>query len=237
MSLRYPDDAIQTLASSWWVEDKTETIVRGRLIWTLIPYAEMKPYRLVPVGRGDAARQHTTADFRIETFRVGDPPKGIATLPVAALPVREGETYLVGRGKRRPAIVVSTGGAPIPKDLRGGPNRWQSAQTILVAPYYGADPSATRGGWPAPFVERIRRAEYPQYIWDILPIGRSEIESILRLDHIMPVGADSANWRIEPYVLSVEARELFDQWLSWLITGNLSDASALGYARTELAKL
>jgi hypothetical protein len=237
VSLKYPDDAIQTLASSWWVEDKSETIVRGRLIWTLIPYPEMKPYRLVPVGRGDDARQHATADFRIETFRVGDPPKGIATLPVAALPVREGETYLVGRGKRRPAIVVSTGGAPIPKDLRGGQNRWQSAQAILVAPYYGADPSATRGGWPAPFVERIRRAEYPQYVWDILPIGPSEIKSILRLDHIMPVGADSANWRIEPYVLSEEARELFDQWLSWLITGNLSDASALGYARTELAKL
>src|SRR5260221_9302570 len=105
----------------------------------------MKPYRLVPVGRGDDARQHTTADFRIETFRVGDPPKGIATLPVAALPMRDGETYLVGRGKRRPAIVVSTGGALIPKDLRGGQNRWQSASTILVAPYYGADASATRG--------------------------------------------------------------------------------------------
>jgi hypothetical protein len=120
VSLTYPDDAIQTLASSWWVEDKSETIVRGRLIWTLVPYPEMKPYRLVPIGRGEDARQHTTADFRIETFRVGDSPRGTATLPVAALPMREGETYLVGRGKRRPAIVVSTGGVPIPRDLRGG---------------------------------------------------------------------------------------------------------------------
>jgi hypothetical protein len=142
----------------------------------------------------------------------------------------------LAEGSVAPRSSSATGGAPIPKNLRGGQNRWQSAPTILVAPYYGADPSSTRGGWPAPFVERIRRAEYPQYIWDILPIGPSEIESILRLDQIMPVGADSANWRIEPYVLGEEARELVDQWLSWLITGNLSDASALGYARTELAK-
>jgi hypothetical protein len=76
VSPKYPDDAVQTLASSWWTEDKAETIVRGRLIWTLIPYPEMKPYRLVPIGRGDNARQHSTADFRIESFRTGDPPKG-----------------------------------------------------------------------------------------------------------------------------------------------------------------
>jgi len=234
---KYPDDAIQTLASAWWTEDKTDTIVRGRLIWTLIPYPEMKPYRLVPIGRGDDPKQHSTADFRIESFRIGDPPKGIATLPVAALPVRDGETYIVGRGKRRPAVVISVGGAPVLRELRAGQNRWQSAPTILVAPYYGADPGSSRGGWPAPFVERIRRAEYPQYMWDVLPIGAVEQQSILRLDHLMPVGADSANWQMTSHVLSEEARGILDEWVSWLITGSLSDQSALGYARTELGKL
>src|SRR5438034_4034013 len=67
--LKYPDDAIQTLTSSWWVEDKTNAVVRGRLIWTLIPYPELKPFRLVPIGRGDDPRQHVSADFRIESFR------------------------------------------------------------------------------------------------------------------------------------------------------------------------
>src|SRR5690606_28738201 len=139
-----------------------------------------------------------------ETFRVGDPPKGVARLPVAALPIRDGETYMVGRGKRRPAIVVSTGGTPVLRELRQGQNRWQFAPTILVAPYYGADPSSTRGGWPASFVERIRRAEYPQYMWDLLPISDGKTESILRLDHIMPIGADPANWTATEYVLSDE---------------------------------
>lgn len=237
MSQKYPDDAIQTLTSSWWTEDKTETLVRGRLIWTLVPYPEMKPYRLVPIGRGDDARQHLVADFRIETFRVGDPPKGVTAVPVAALPMREGETYVVGRAKRRPALVMSTGGMPVPKTLSGGQHRWQTIPTILVAPYYGADPSSGRGGWPAPFVQRIRRAEYPQYVWDTLPLAPSELQSILRLDHLMPVGADSANWQITPHVLSDEAKGLLDDWIFWLITGNLPEESALFYARSELREL
>lgn len=197
----------------------------------------MKPYRLLPIGRGDEPRQHTTAEFRIETFRVGDPPKGITTLPVAALPIRDGETYVVGRAKRRPAIVVSTGGTPVPRDLRQGQSRWQFAPTILVAPYYGANPSSARGGWPAPFVERIRRAEYPQYMWDVLPISAGETESILRLDHIMPIGADPANWTATDYVLSDEAKVLFEQGVVWVMTGSLSVDSALGYARSELSGL
>ena len=73
-------------------------------------------------------------------------------------------------------------------------------------------------------------------MWDLLPISRAETESILRLDHLMPVGADPANWTTTPYVLSGEARGLFDQWIEWLITGRLSDESALGYARSQLAK-
>jgi hypothetical protein len=237
VSQTYPDASVQALTSSWWVTEAGAAIVPGRLIWTLVPFPEMKPYRLVPIGRGEDPRQHAVAEFRIETFRAGDPHKGISRLPVAALPIREGETYVVGRAKRRPAIVVSTGGRPIPRELRQGQNRWQFAPTVLVAPYYGADPSGGRGGWPAPFVERIKRAEYPQYMWDVLPISDATTESILRLDHIMPIGADDANWVATEYALSEEARGLFEQWVSWVMIGSLPAESALGYARSELAKM
>src|SRR5207302_873569 len=65
-------------------------------------------------------------------------------------------------------------------EICAGQARWQSARTLLVAPFYGADASGTRGGWPAPFVDRIRRAEYPQYIWDQLPSPGGPIDSIFR---------------------------------------------------------
>lgn len=74
-------------------------------------------------------------------------------------------------------------------------------------------------------------------MWDILPISDGKTESILRLDHIMPIGADPANWTTTEYLLSDEARTLFEEWVAWVMTGRLSIDSALGYARTALAEL
>src|SRR5262245_30668705 len=159
----YPDDSVQYLVEPWWIPATGAQIERGRLIRTLIPYPDMQPYRLIPQGRGDDARQHDTARFTIEAFRVGDPPPPIDLLPVAGLPSHPGETYSVHRGKIRPAVVLSTGGVPVPRNVSRGASRWQTSRTLLVAPFYGADPGGTRGGWHPLFVTRIRRAEYSQY--------------------------------------------------------------------------
>ena len=233
----FPDDSIQSLTDDWWLNDSAQTIVRGRLIRTFVPYPEMKPHRLVPEDRGQNPRQHERAQFHLEAFRIGDPPPPVGTLPVAALPLRAGEIYFVQRGKVRPAVVLSTGGADVPSSIRGGQERWQAARTVLVAPYYGADPGGTRGGWPAPFVDRIRRAEYPQYVWDRLPLPGGPSESILRLDHVFPVGADPAGFRVEPFRLSGEALQFVDDWLEWLILDALPENSLVRMVREEFAKL
>jgi hypothetical protein len=196
----------------------------------------MKPYRLVATGRGDNPRQHQTAEFKLEEFRVGDPPPDESLLPVAALPVHPGESRIVRRGKVRPALVVATGGPPVPKELRRSAASWQSNQTLLVAPFYGGAADGTRGGWNPQFVQRIQRAEYPQYLWDVLPIGGSD-GSILRLDHVFPVGLDPANWRLTDFKLSPAALEMVDEWLMWHVTGGLVEDSALDCARKVLAGL
>lgn len=232
----YPEDSVQWLVGQWWIEDRSGAPTRGRLLRTFVPYPEQKPHRLIPEGRGEDPRQHTRASFRLEAFRIGDPPPPTGTLPVAALPVREGEVLYVQRGKVRPAVILSAGGADVPKEIRQGGHRWQSARTMLVAPFYGADPGGTRGGWPAPFVERIRRAEYPQYVWDMLPISGPD-ESILRLDHLFPIPADPAGFRLEGVRLADDALTLMDEWLAWLLTGSLARDSSLAMIRAEFAKL
>lgn len=233
----FPEDSVQSLTNEWWVEDRAQRLMRGRLIRTFVPYPEMKPHRLVPEDRGEDARQHARANFRVEAFRIGDPPPAAGLLPVAAFPLRPGEIYFVQRGKVRPAVVLSLGGPHVPDAIRGGRERWQGAPTLLVAPFYGADPGGTRGGWPAQFVQRIRRAEYPQYVWDPLPLPGGPTESILRLDHLMPIGADPAGFRIEPYRLGAEALGLLDEWLQWLVTDTLSGDSILAMIREGFAKL
>src|SRR5205807_1023610 len=145
-------------------------------------------------------------------------------LPVAALPTPPGEVHLVQRAKRRPVLVVSAGGPEVPPALRVGSARWPTVPTILVAPYYGVDADGTRGGWPAPFVTRIRRCEYPQYLWDRLPLS-GPAESILRLDHLQPVGRHANAYELTRFRLGDEALVLLDEWLAWLMTGQLDPAS------------
>jgi hypothetical protein len=233
----FPEASVQTLATSWWEADSGASITRGRLIKVITPYPDMKPYRLIATGRGDNARQHEVAAYRLEEFRTGDPIGDVSALPVAGFPLRTGETHIVRRGKLRPVLVLATGGAPIPRELRAGSANWQSNQTLLVAPYYGVASDGSRGGWNSEFVRRIQRVEYSQYIWDNLPIGSSDAGSILRLDHVFPVGSDPANWQVTPWRLSSDAMTFVDEWLSWHLTGGLPVGGVLEIARTELPRL
>lgn len=73
----------------------------------------MKPYRLLPEGRGEDPKQHAQANYRLEEFRIGAPPAKAGVLPVAGLPLRQGETYLVRRGKTRPALVLAVEGTRV----------------------------------------------------------------------------------------------------------------------------
>jgi hypothetical protein len=110
------------------------------------------------------------------------------------------------------------------------------AKTILVAPYFGADQDGSRGGWPSAFVQRIRRAEFSQYIWDSLPTGTTT-ESILRLDQSQCIGADCKSLEVLPYCLGDTAMQVLDEWLTWLLQGQLPAEGVLADLRKGLLSL
>lgn len=74
-------------------------------------------------------------------------------------------------------------------------------------------------------------------MWGMLPIGSQSTASILRLDHVLTIRADPANWTTEPHVLSHEALAVLDEWLSWLTTGLLRADTGLAFARANLPDL
>ena len=230
----YPEDSIQWLVSSWLIKDDDKKVCRGRILWSCVPHIDQQPMQLVPEGRTDPT-DHTRASYRVEPFRIMNPPK-LPTLPVAALPHFESERRLVYRAKRRPVLVVSTCGEDIGMDLRVGGVKWQTAPTFLVAPYYGVMQDEKRAGWQPELVKRIRRCEYPQYLWDKLPIPGST-ESILRLDHIQPIGKHHNAYEWTPYHLSEEAIDILDEWILWLLTGRLKKDGILSDIRQELLRL
>lgn len=225
---KYPDESIQSLVSpdpSWWVEE-SRTLARGSLVWAIVPYPEQKPFRLVAVGRGQDARQHTHAEYRLEEFRVGDTPRQTSSLPVAALPLHGGEEYIVRRGKRRPCLILANHDVPVDASLAHGGKRWQTALTRLIVPYFSANGTTARSGWSPELVDRIRRCEYPQYFWENLPLHGSREGSILHFGHSFSIGHDPANVVRTGHRLHSDALGILDDWFAWYVTGTLSDTLA-----------
>jgi len=227
----YPEESLQYYVDPWWTIDNTIDLRRGRLLWTFIPHVDQEPMILVPEGRSSPT-DHSKANYRIELLQISKPhehPK----LPVAAIPSYSGELRAVYRAKSRPVLIVGTEAIKIPKRLKAGGSAWQYYPVILVAPYYGTDPSGSRGGWSTKFVSRIQKCEYPQYMWDILPCNHNA-SSILRLDHIQPIGTDQKSYKWTQHCLSSGALKIMNEWLNWIMTGYLSSTGVLNDLRTGL---
>jgi hypothetical protein len=63
-------------------------------------------------------------------------------------------------------------------------------------------------------------------MWDRLPLsGRSE--SILRLDHLQPIGKHGESYEVTDYQLHEEALKLVDDYLVWFLMGGLPEDSIL----------
>ena len=228
MTQKYPDESVQGLVApdpAWWLAD--QPLGEGSLVWGLAPFPAQKPQRLIPIGRGKEERQHSSAAFRLEEFRVGDRPPKTSTLPVAAMPVRVDESHMVLRGKRRPVLILAEAKVRIDPSLTRGKRRWQTARTRLVAPFYSANGTSLRGGWLPELVTRIQHCEYPQYFWDALPVPSSTEGSILRFDHAFSIGEDVANIEPTGYQLHSDALGVLQDWYLWYVTGTVPRDSVL----------
>jgi hypothetical protein len=227
--------SLQELVEPWWVECEEHPVQRGQLVHAFVPHVGQTPYVLDAEGRSDPT-SHDRALFKIRSLRVQD-RRSRPQLPVAALPQNPGEVWTAHRAKVRPCLVISVGGPEVSRELRPQSSpKWQSAPTILVAPYYGAGRSGERAGWHQPFLDRMRACEYPQFLLDALPLGGAA-ESVLRLDHIQPIGRHHDSYTGAKFKLSKDALELTDQWLVWLSTGVLATDSILAYARAQLLEV
>ena len=232
----YPDASVQAVvepAPSWWLKDCP--LGHGSLVWAIVPYPEQKPHRLVAVGRGADDYQHYSATYRLEEFRVGAPQPETSTLPVAAMPLHDGESYMVQRGKMRPCLILVEPEEELDRSLTRGARRWQTARTRLVAPFYSANGSSSRGGWLPELVSQIRRCDHPQYFWDLLPLSNSSPEgSILRFDHTFSIGRDPATIVPTGYALHADALDVLKDWYLWYVMGTVAEGRALDMARELL---
>lgn len=223
--MTFPEDCLQSIVEPdpWWEENKDKQLCRGAIVFAFLPYVDQLPYQFEPKGR-TSATEHSKADVVVAPLKVNQPLKQV-NLPVAAMVLHDKEVWAAYRAKKRPCLVLATEGISVDKSLTKGKPNHSTAPTILVAPFYGADEKG-RAGYSDAFRERVRHCEYPQFHWDKLPISGSE-ESILRLDHIQPIGAHSAAYEVSKHRLSKSALSVLDDQLKWWVWGGLPEDSVL----------
>jgi len=155
----YPDDSIQGILSPtpWWEKDSNRDYKRGRLVKFYAPHVDQSPFTLIPIGRNEAT-EHNTAHVKITPLDIRSVIR-YPKLPVAALPQYKKEVRVIYRAKKRPGLIVCSGGVKISKILTAGKAKWQTSRTVIVAPYYGADEGEKRSGFRLEFVMGDVRAE------------------------------------------------------------------------------
>jgi hypothetical protein len=221
-----PEYCLQSLItpSPWWIKQEEKELYRGSLVFAFLPHVDQTPYTFQPIGRTNADC-HDLADIKVTPLKVEQPLRKM-DLPVAAMSLNHNEVWAAYRAKKRPCIVVATENHAIDREIIRGMPKNSTAPTILVAPYYGVGKTLNRAGFNPAFVERVRHYEYPQFMWDDLPFVNGE-ESILRLDHIQPIGTHHNSFKLSGYKLSETALELFDECLNSSIYGGVEKDSIL----------
>lgn len=220
----YPDDCVQSLIDPWWIDNTDRVLCRGALVFAFVPHTDQVPYTFEPVARTEATR-HDSATIQVAPLRVGQPLKR-AALPVAAMPLHSGEVWAAYRAKRRPCLIIGSASPRVDRALTRGMARHSTAPTVLAAPYYGITRDGSRGGYNPAFVERIRHCDYPQFLWDKLPASGAE-ESILRLDHLQPIGTHHDAYQLSEYKLSEDALKAVDDLFSWLVWDQVPEDSLI----------
>ena len=232
--MTFPNDSLQSIIDppDWWVTDNSPKICRGALVFAFVPHVDQVPYTFEPIGRTDP-EEHARAEVIVAPLKV-DQPLQRSALPVAAMMKQENEIWTAYRAKKRPCLVVGTEPAGVEHNLTLGMPKCSTAPTVLVAPYYGADQNNRRAGYNAEFVERVRHCEYAQFVWDKLPIPGGPSESILRLDHIQPIGTHYHSYKKTEHRLSEAAMGIMDEIIQWLVFGGVAEDSLIALYRQEI---
>lgn len=217
----YPDDCLQQLVrdGQWWIEDK-KTPSLGSLVKAFVPTVDRRPYTFEVIGRSEPT-QHSSAEVKVAPLPIGKKLKQVK-LPVAAMPLNDGELWGAYRVKFRPCLLLSKFPEPIPK--QPGKANYQTARHVMVAPYYGVEKGISRMGYNAAFVERVRHCQYSGFFWDKLPIKGAE-ESLLRIDQAQPIGADYNSYRATGYRLCDEGVEMIEELFTFSRFGELPEGT------------
>jgi hypothetical protein len=193
--------------------DERSQLKFARICWThaYYPHENLQFFR--PVIDPVEPTRTISSRFQIE---VAGQDAFRRSLPLAVPKLETNEEFLVVRAKRRPVIIIQPE-LPIPDTINRGFAGRVHRNRCTVAQVFGLADSATgRAEFSAPFVERVRKMEYPQLLFLPKRPGLFQVDSVLRLDELQSVfiaHLDPTDFALKPDLESI----LLDQ-VQYLLT-------------------
>ena len=74
-------------------------------------------------------------------------------------------------------------------------------------------------------------------MWEKLPLNNPPRESILKLDHIQPLGRHYKSFKLTDYVLCDDAQDVLNDWFMWLTRNEMPQDSYLYEIRESLLEI
>jgi len=220
----FPDKSVQGITGGehWWTREAKPCLMRGSLIWTLVPFHTGMHIRLVMERKPDEPGEHNAAKLiRAEPYTLTSPDVD-QRLPINALPNAIDGHYTLREVKKRPALVLALPGQAIPKALVQGKPHSRTAPCIVVAPYYTAIKQGEPPRFSPELLGLVQKLRFSQFFYEQLP-HPGGAPSILRLDQIQAVTARERDfYESTPWRLSDHAMALMDELLEWHVWGGLS---------------
>ena len=156
----------------------------GQFFWTHAYYAHENLELWRPVPDPNEPTKTIASTFQIVT---AGHDAFHRTLPLAVPRLETNEEFLVIRAKRRPVVLLQPE-LPLPEVESRGYRGKVQRRRCLVAQVFGlADTRTGHEQFSRSFVDRLRKMEFPQFMFLPNTAGLLEVDSFLRLDELQSV--------------------------------------------------
>jgi len=156
----------------------------GQFFWThaYYPHENLELWRPVPDPNEPTKTMAST--FQIvpagqDAFR--------RSIPLAIPKLETNEEFLVIRAKWRPVMLLQPEIALPEIDSRGYRGKVQRRRCLVAQAFGLADTKTRQAQFSASFVDRVRKMEFPQFMFLPKKAGLLEVDSLLRLDELQSV--------------------------------------------------
>jgi hypothetical protein len=139
------------------------------------------------------------------------------TIPLAVPKLETNEEFLVIRAKWRPVVLVQPEIPLSEIDNRGYRGRVDRSRCLVAQVFGLADTKTGHAEFSLEFIDRVRKMEFPQFMFLPKQPGLLEVDSLLRLDELQSVF--TPHLKPTQYSLGDELARILREQIAFLIAG------------------